>query len=575
MEIRGKHVLVLGGWGLVGQAICREVMVEEPAQLVVCSLLRQQAKEAMQQLRLEYPGSPTRLHCEWGNIFACDEDRGLTRGELLANPEKRARLLSDIYDELTPEILHGAYAYRLLERFRPEIIIDCVNVATALAYQDAQSSTRRVLSDLRAARDNGTGVTDDLISTIERHLLTSSVPQLIRHVQVLYKAMLDVNTKIYLKIGTSGTGGMGLNIPYTHSEEKPSGLLLSKSAVAGAHSLLLFLMARTPEGPIIKEFKPTAAIAWKKIEHGTVRRSGEPIRLHSIDIEDAVRLEGCLDRNPPPELAEKLDASPPRHLESVFVDAGENGLFSVAEFEAITTIGQMEYITPEEIARNCIFEIKGGNTGHDIVNSLDQACMGPTYRAGAMRAAALERMRALERKHEVDSIAFEMLGPPKLSKFLYEAYLLRRCYQTFEGVLSTEAERIAQDIFQLISSDDDLRSRIVSIGIPVLLPDGVRLLRGREIKIPPDRGLGDPEITPEAIDRWAAEGWVDLREANWERWRERLQVIVDDVARIPANDTSSRYDADNAFWFGPGVLEPGKLAGWLFIREEKGLRMKS
>lgn len=38
-------------------------------------------------------------------------------------------------------------------------------------------------------------------------------------------------------------------------------MLLSKSALAGAHSLLLFLMARTPGGPITKEIKPAAAIA--------------------------------------------------------------------------------------------------------------------------------------------------------------------------------------------------------------------------------------------------------------------------------------------------------------------------
>ena len=43
-------------------------------------------------------------------------------------------------------------------------------------------------------------------------------------------------------MGTTGTGGMGLNIPYTHSEERPSRVLLSKSAMAGAQSMLLFLM---------------------------------------------------------------------------------------------------------------------------------------------------------------------------------------------------------------------------------------------------------------------------------------------------------------------------------------------
>ena len=62
------------------------------------------------------------------------------------------------------------------------------------------------------------------------------VPRLIRHVQVLYQAMMSAGTGAYIKIGTSGTGGMGLNIPYTHGEEKPSRLLLSKAAIAAARS---------------------------------------------------------------------------------------------------------------------------------------------------------------------------------------------------------------------------------------------------------------------------------------------------------------------------------------------------
>ena len=103
------------------------------------------------------------------------------------------------------------------------------------------------------------------------------MPRLIRHIQVLYRGMIDAGTRIYFKVGTSGTGGMGLNVPYTHSEEKPSRVLLSKSAVAGAHSMLLFLMARTPGAPITKEIKPAAAIAWKQIGHGPIQRGGEPI----------------------------------------------------------------------------------------------------------------------------------------------------------------------------------------------------------------------------------------------------------------------------------------------------------
>src|SRR4030095_8522224 len=91
--------------------------------------------------------------------------------------------------------------------------------------------------------------------------------------------MSDAGTLVYVKVGTSGTGGMGLNIPYTHSEERPSRVLLSKSALAGAQSMLLFLMARTPGAPITKEIKPAAAIAWKRIAYGPIARRGEAIHL--------------------------------------------------------------------------------------------------------------------------------------------------------------------------------------------------------------------------------------------------------------------------------------------------------
>ena len=97
--------------------------------------------------------------------------------------------------------------------------------------------------------------------------------------QILYGGMMDAGTRAYFKVGTSGTGGMGLNVPYTHSEEKPSRVLLSKSAMAGAQSMLLFLMARTPGAPITKEIKPAAAIAWKKIAHGPIYRGRKPIYL--------------------------------------------------------------------------------------------------------------------------------------------------------------------------------------------------------------------------------------------------------------------------------------------------------
>ncbi|MBI4871012.1 MAG: short-chain dehydrogenase [Candidatus Riflebacteria bacterium] len=571
MEIKGNRVLVLGGWGEVGSAICREFMEQQPAKIVVCSLLQWQADDAVRQLRLEFPGSATELVPEWGDVQARHEFKDLPHAELLADPEKRRTLIADLFEDLSTEGLHASFLYRVLERHRPHVVVDCINLATIVAYQDVWKTGREVMRKIDES--DGPAGCAELKRTAELHLANSYIPKLIRHVQVLYNAMLDVGTRFYVKIGTSGTGGMGLNIPYTHSEEKPSRVLLSKSAMAGAHTLLLFLMARTPNGPMIKEVKPTAAIAWKGIQFGPVMKRGKPAQLYPLEMGDAVELGETFTPEAPPALQQRLATLQPKPLESVFIDTGENGVFSLGEFEAISSIGQMECVTPEEIAHNVIFEIKGGNTGHDVINALDQACMGPTYRAGTLREAALEAMRRLEKEHGIDSVAFENLGPPKLSKVLFEAYLLKRTLGTMQAVIAAPAEELQRRVVELLETDDDLRSRIVSIGIPILLADGRRLLRTHEVKIPAsDR---QQQLTLAKLDQWATDGWVDLRLQNFEHWRERFAEILRQVEAIPFNDTSSRYEYNKDYWFRDPTIQPGKVASWLFINEEKGLRMKA
>ena len=174
-----------------------------------------------------------------------EEFKDLPREEVLGNPERRRTLINDNLGELSEEILKSSTIYELLNDYRPEVIIDCINSATAIAYQDLFQSSRALLKELDKAKNESLSFNGQLFDSVERLLCTLYTPQLIRHIQILYRSMHDAGTRIYVKIGTSGTGGMGLNIPYTHSEEKPSSVLLSKSAVAGAHTLLMFLMGRT------------------------------------------------------------------------------------------------------------------------------------------------------------------------------------------------------------------------------------------------------------------------------------------------------------------------------------------
>jgi hypothetical protein len=572
MDIERKTVLVLGGWGLVGSAVCRRILEEKPERLVVTSLLRQEAEEIVQALRQEHPEIKKEAFIPWwGNIFVRHSLKDLPREEILGNRRLRQQLLEDTLSDLTEEVLRRSAIFHLLDKYKPEIIIDCINSATAIAYQDIFHSARDVLHALRSSRQD-----KSLPDSTERLLCTLYTPQLIRHVQLLYRSMSAVNTKIYVKIGTSGTGGMGLNIPYTHSEERPSSVLLSKSAVAGAHTLLLFLMARTPDAPITKEIKPTAAIAWKKIGYGLIRKRGRPIPLYDCPPEKGVVLKGNLRLRPSDREREGRPWKPLGDaLKSVYIDTGENGIFSRGEFEAISTPGQMEYVTPQEIAQDVVVEIKGGSTGHDIINALDNATLEPTYRAGFLFDSAIKTMEGLEKKHGVSSVAFEILGPPRLSKLLYEAHLFRLACGEMHVVINTRSTILSEKLAEILAGDRGLRAEIISIGIPILLPDGKTLLRGEEIKIPPYHGENEIRITPTLVDHWAHDGWVDLREKNMELWRSRLRRIIRETEKIPPEETSSRYLRTRPYWKNFREIDPGKIVGWIFSEEERGKRMKA
>jgi NAD(P)-dependent dehydrogenase (short-subunit alcohol dehydrogenase family) len=562
LTIEGKRILILGSTGLCGRAICRELLPHRPAEIILAGLFEPEVIEIADLFRKEFEAVGTTMRTEFGNVFMRTDYKDLLRGDLMDDPAVRRVVLSDIIDELNEEILVGSFLYEICRRHQPHVIIDCINTATAVAYQDIFLTSKEVRRKIEESAREGWDET--VPATLEKHLCSLYLPQLIRHIQILYEAMKRVSTGMYVKVGTTGTGGMGLNIPYTHSEERPSRVLLSKTSVAGAHSMLLYLMGRTPDAPITKEIKPAAIIAWKSIAYGPIRFRGRSLFLLDVGMDDAVNLE------PGAEMPVEVD------FPAIVDDGGneENGLFSRAEFETITSIGQMEFVTPEEIAREVLFEIVGRNSGHDVIAALDQTCLGPSYRAGLLRHAALEKMAMLETEHGVDSVAFEMLGPPRLSKLLYEAYLLKTTGKDLGSVRDATPDDLSDALETRITSDAILRSTILSIGIPILLPDGRRLLRGAIVKVPPSQHRSTWTFTPEKLEEWCRDGWVDLRVENMERWIDRIRAYIDEREAIPRQDTSSRYERDSAFWGGRGEIDLGRMVSWILRVEDGGFRLK-
>jgi hypothetical protein len=349
---------------------------------------------------------------------------------------------------------------------------------------------------------------------------------------------------------------MGLNIPYTHGEEKPSRMLMSKAALAGAQTMLSFLMARTPEGPhIVKEIKPTALIAWKEIAYGPIRRGGQDVMLHDCPPEQAVSVEDAANLAPHGEFGQATGDV----MEAVYINTGENGLFAAGDFAAITALGQMEFVTPEEIALNVVTEIRGGNTGKDVISALDSSVMGPTFRAGFLRQAALERLGQLAEKHG-ESVAFEILGPPRMSKLLYEGYLLKQNYPGMKAVLADKPQQMAEKLEAFVGADAKVRQAIISIGLPILLPDGTRMLRGPLLK-----------------SEDAHNGWVDLTPENMQRWQTRIKGILAMLEQEMAGDTSSQFNRvypPLREWVAEDRFEIGEIVAWISMNEDEGRRGK-
>jgi hypothetical protein len=558
--------LILGGGGLVGLQIARRIANDLfPKKIIIASLHRDEVMAGVEELRQMFSNSDFEFVGSWGDVFVRTDLCDKPRRQLLEDDECRDALYEDLFGPLSDSYARSRLVQLILEE-RPDVIVDSINTATAISYQDVYTASYLAKQSLEIfdnlSEDDGQIPLTVNKLNFETLLLSQAAPQLTRHVLLLNQAMREVGTRLYLKIGTTGTGGMGLNIPYTHSEDKPSAVLMTKTAIAFAHTGLLFLMARTPGGPIVKEIKPGAMIGYSEISSHKIHEFGEPVYIYTSRSDP---VEKILILREDKENFEQLGA-----LELPVVNTGENGLFTRGEFEAITALRQMEFMTPEDIALESVMEIRGSNTGRDVIAAIDGAVMDPTYRAGYLRQRALEEVERLEHETKTYSVALGQLGPPELSKLLWEAELLRILYRTLDGVLDEEVDQISNALESLVELDDHLRHTITSIGVPILTSDGRKLMRGPFIRIPEVTGVTEVSLSPENIDQWAAKGWVDLRSKNIKLWKDRFRILADSQVRLRGSGSAAiireAYLSEE--------IRSGAIVGWIFNNEQEGYRIK-
>jgi hypothetical protein len=560
LVVSDRTFLVLGGAGLVGYQVAYRIAVDlHPERIVIASRTEQKVERAVADLRDGVPPG-VEIIGEWGDVFVREEFARMGRRGMIEDHAGREKAFEDMLGPIDGAYQRSRLA-KLITSYRPDVVVDTINTATAISYQDVYTSAIVAERDIRAMLDGSAVSPSAVADDVETLILSLTLPQLIRHVTILLRALRRAGTRMYVKVGTSGTGGMGFDIPFTHSEDRPSARLLTKNAVAFAHTGLLFLMART-EGPLIKEIKPSTLIGYADVGYRAITENGEPVLQYAAGSETlGETLQLRLD---PGGFACQGELRLP------VIDTGENGVFTKGEFEVITALGMMEMITPEEIAAQCVREIEGGNTGHDVIAALDGAILGPTYRAGVLRANAMEELLSIEQDTGTHSVALGQLGPPELSKLLWEAELLRTLYASPTEVLETDAAIIAKETGALLDERTGLRDTITSLGLPILGPADDTLLRGPFMRIPEIPAETVVPVTPEDLDAWADKGWVDLRAGNWEQWQERFRGMQETRPGGRQRGSAGYTPETNL----AEEIEIGAVVAWVVAHEIGGRRLK-
>jgi hypothetical protein len=164
-----------------------------------------------------------------------------------------------------------------------------------------------------------------------------------------------------------------------------------------------------------------------------------------------------------------------------------------------------------------------------------------------------------------------MLGPPRNSKLLFEAHLLRQAFGSVAAVRAASLDQVVERLDQLVRTEPEVANEVAAVGVPILL-EGGEVIRGTKVIVPAD--AEGTEVTSERLEAWVHDGWVDLRRTNLERWKARFERLHDEIEKIPPGDSSSRLVRTRRFWHDEGDLQPGKIVGWLLSVEEHGDRFK-
>src|SRR5262245_62197512 len=110
VDIAGKSILILGGYGLVGQAVARRLLPEKPRRLVLLSLRREEAEEAVAGLAEER--GTVDVAPAWGDVFTFSDLKDRPRQEVYGSGSDRTRIIESLLEPLSETVAAEYYLHR-------------------------------------------------------------------------------------------------------------------------------------------------------------------------------------------------------------------------------------------------------------------------------------------------------------------------------------------------------------------------------------------------------------------------------------------------------------------------------
>jgi len=448
-----------------------------------------------------------------------DQDRRAKADYLLASP--------------SPAILRQSSIFRLIEAVRPTIIIDTVNAAyvtraTAASVLDIARNMRR-LDD-----SNADGAPPAIAKRVDDIVLGNGPAIIARYVAALELALREFNVGRYVRVSTTGLGGMGFNCPYTHGESNATGVgeaLAQKLATSGALHQLLWNLHHT-SGADIALVVPAALIGWERVQCGPLKSKGRLVPLSDFTIA----------ATPGSATIHQASASPSDVLQTVYAPAGDSSHYTIEEMALSTSIGQFEALTKEEVAR-AVCAAALGDRSNDLLTFMDKASLGPTYAGAIRRTTLLQEMRDLARARDVVSVASGNFGPA-ISKALFELHFMLGALKDSnpeQHLLAAEASAMANMVERYVLESAPGRSHALSLGHTIIL-DACGLW---------------PSSAPSPGDATHDFAAIDLRADNIAAWQARIK------AALPAITSLTRFSA------GPTAPGAGEILAGVYLAEGK------